>query len=148
MLVMLRPDPSGGLQASLEMIAALHSAARRYCIEHYAIWAKRYAEMGPRPAGPISERRYAVFPRYNVLGAILEGLERYTPEDFPTLRAARVALATVADTATNVMTRSDHPIAEQAMAEEREACRQFILDTPEEVLTSEPLLPYRRVLLD
>ncbi len=66
----------------MEAGVAIHTAARRYCLERYALWAGRYAEIARR--GGDRERdgyRYtsealARFPRYNVLNAIRVELER------------------------------------------------------------------------
>ena len=71
---------------------ALQTLARRYCIERARMWRSRYgAERGRRA----SEGRYpppedyAVFPRYNVLDAILWEVERIEPGDVDTAEQLR-----------------------------------------------------------
>jgi len=67
-------------------IAKLHSAARRYCENRYGYWANEYNKICnaglDRIGNSYTKEALSVFPRYNVLAAILEEIERFVPEDF------------------------------------------------------------------
>jgi hypothetical protein len=57
---------------------ALITAARRYCEDNHSYWANRYANErsgADFPAYSYSEGDYDLFPRYNVLAAILAQVE-------------------------------------------------------------------------
>ena len=113
----------------------LHTAARRYCIERYAYWAKKYEELGDDLSDPIAyaytDEELNVFPRYHVLQAILEEVERFRPGDFADLAEARRKLSEAANSAENMLTRSPQgPIEQAAMIEEREAFSRMIEASP------------------
>jgi len=52
----------------MDQRVALHTAARRYYADQYAHWMRRYVE---RDFDITSPRAEAIYPRYNVLAAIL-----------------------------------------------------------------------------
>lgn len=57
---------------------ALITIARRYCMEHYHYWAVRYSKERTGqdyPAYSYSDNDYDLFPRYNILAAILGEIE-------------------------------------------------------------------------
>src|SRR4051794_29615313 len=91
-------------------IHQLHDAARRYCIERVADWHRRYSDLcsngSDRAADGYTDAAYEIFPRYNVLNAILTEVEGFTPADFRTLDEARAFLSAAADTAQNLFTRT------------------------------------------
>lgn len=72
---------------------ALHTAARRYCEERAAYWHTRYAELGSHidRSGYTTEQKN-IFPRYNVLEAILVEVKRFCPESFTSSEEAREML--------------------------------------------------------
>jgi hypothetical protein len=130
-------------------IAALHQAARRYCVDRHARWADEYAAMqAARPftfAKAYGDDDYRVFPRYLVLEAIRSAIERWQPADVATVAAARARLGEDA-TAESRFTAIAHPLARAAMAEERAAFVAFAgASTPADWASAAPL-PYRRVL--
>jgi hypothetical protein len=132
---------------------AIHTAARRYCLQQYSLWTKRYAEIvrtrGERGADGYhySAEELATFPRYNVLDAIRVELERLDPASLDDLNATRELLLVAGDTAESDVTRQPiSDIDERAMADEREAFRRYILGLTNEDLNSVESLPYRRVL--
>lgn len=132
---------------------ALHTAARRYCLERHAYWCDRYSEIlrsgGDRqPDGyHYMSEALGTFPRYNILNAIRIELERMDPTKFADLEHTRSLLAAAGQTAHDEFTRE--PIGEidaRAMAEERAAFCQYVGGLrPSDLHSVEPL-PDRRVL--
>lgn len=125
-------------------IQALHAAARRYCKNHIHYWHGQYAAMGSRPN---EESALATYPRYNVLGAILQQVEQFVPEDFKTLAEARERLAVVGHTAESPFTMFRSNIAVDAMQDERHKFTQYVRHVSSaDLLLIEPL-PYRRAVV-
>jgi hypothetical protein len=67
----------------------LHMAARRYLMERYDVLAHRYAALpnhGRAEDGyHYRPKAWRIFPRYNVVAAILEQVERLDPDRLPEL---------------------------------------------------------------
>jgi hypothetical protein len=136
--------------------AALHNAARHYCLEQIAHWQDAYATLSDagedqvtKPGGDwtYTDEAYGIFPRYNVLEAILSDVERFTPTDFDSIEDARTWLAMAGETAQSVFTvNPNHPTKERAMAEERDAFVRFVEHSDQDDWRRSPPLPYRRVL--
>lgn len=132
---------------------ALHTTARRYCLERYALWAERYAEIVRR--GEDRERdgyhytsdALATFPRYNVLNAIRVELERIDPRELRDFEAAKARVLRAGETANDDFTRKPvGAIDKRATAEERGAFCAYIGGlSPADLLSVAPL-PFRRVL--
>jgi len=137
----------------MEIGAAVHTAARRYCLERYAHWVQRYAEIVRR--GRDRERdgynytpeALATFPRYNVLNAIRVELERIDPAEFGDFGAAKERVLRAGETANDDFTRKPIGANDRASAaEERAAFCDFVRGlSPAHVGAVEPL-PFRRVL--
>jgi hypothetical protein len=132
---------------------ALHTAARRYCLEQHARWCERYAELGRQgkdrqPDGyGYSPEALATFPRYNVLSAIRVDLERLDPSGLGGLEDARALLVLAGMTAENEFTRRPSgEIDRRAMAEERDAFCRYVAGLEPSDLEAVAGLPYRRVL--
>jgi hypothetical protein len=127
--------------------AELHTIARRYLLERHAEWTRRYSEIGAPTGRRYSAAALDTFPRYQVLQAILDEVERWQPGDFPDLPTAREALAEAGRSAESLFTQPPHgEIEARAMAEEREAFRAFVRSVPEADLAAVEPLPYRRCL--
>jgi hypothetical protein len=137
-------------------VAALHNAARRYCLEQIAHWQQAYTKLcaagkdrASKPGGgwTYTEKAYGLFPRYNVLQAILSEVERAVPTDFDSIDTARTWLAKAGETAQNPFTvNPNHPTEERAMAGERDAFVRFVEHSDEDDWWRSPPLPYQRVL--
>ncbi len=129
-------------------VASLHSAARQYLIGHASIWTEKYSGRGPW-TGSYSAWDYDTFPRYQVLFAILEDVERHVPEDFQSFEDGRTRLSDLGLTAGSLFTSGmESEIGRKAMAEEREAYVRFVQGQTPESASSFDDLPYRRVLGD
>jgi len=132
-------------------IQKLHTSIRRYCMNRYSYWTKRYGELvsaGKDRAGyEYTEEALCTFPRYNVLNAMLVEIERQRPENFTSLNEAKRVFREIAASAQNVFTQPPHGSVErQVMNEEREALDKFIAPLPENDLLAVERLFYRRVL--
>jgi hypothetical protein len=148
----------GGYGCSVDLVEALHVAARRYCMDRGAYWHDRYGEVLAEEqraadlAGGGEPRRYspaalATFPRYNALEAILPAVEAFTPADLGSLDEARELLAAAGDTAESAFTRKQtDPMERGSIAEERRRFRQLVRDLTERELAEIEPLPYRRTL--
>lgn len=134
-------------------IAKIHSAARRYCEERYAYWVKEYTKIRGPGFGQFkktySKKELSIFPRYNVLKAILEEIERFTPDDFDDLNEARNLIAEAGNTAENIFTENPTgEIEKRVMDEERKSYIKYINEITDEILDSTPLMPFRKTLSD
>ena len=123
---------------------ALHTAARHYCVERHARWARRYAE---RAIGVQHPEAQDIYPRYTVLNAILVDIESIVPGDFDTTETLRSILVIAGQTAHDLFTRPPHSaIAARAMTEERELFCTYVRDLSSAALQDVVPLPYRRSL--
>lgn len=132
---------------------ALHTAARRYCLEQHTLWCGRYAEI-VREANRqhvgyhYTPEALATFSRYNVLNAIRVEIERMDPEKLGDLESVKTWLVLIGEAAEDESTRSTDEIAKRAMTDEREDfCRYIRVLMLPDLNAVEPL-PYQRVLTD
>lgn len=132
---------------------AIHTAARRYCLERFTFWADRYADIVRR--GRDRERdgynytleALATFPRYQVLNAIRVELERIDPTGLVDLETARGRLVRAGETASDDFTRTPTGAFEQqATAEERAAFCSYVRGLSPSDLSAVQPLPLQRVL--
>lgn len=133
-------------------IELLHTAARRYCVDRIAHWHRAYDEQQARRSKRFDDRHPddedRIFPRCNVLGAILSEIERWLPADAASLDDARARLTAAARTAAGPFTSSMSPIANAAMADERVAFERFATDSTAADWAAAAPLPFRRMLAD
>lgn len=132
-------------------VEKLHTAIRRYCMERYSYWTKKYGELASagkdRSGYEYTKEALYTFPRYNVLNAILVEVERHRPVDFTSLNEAKRVFKNVATNAQNLFTQPPNgTLEQQAMDEEREALDHFISKVSEDDLSFVKPLFYRRVL--
>lgn len=127
---------------------ALHAAARRCCSERIDLWREQYARLAPfDPRHGYSDAQEAVFPRYNVLEAILVEVERLRPEELADLPDARERLCGVGQTAQSVFTEGPHgPIEQRVIQEQRDLFCSFVDGLDAASLAEVAPLPYRRTL--
>jgi hypothetical protein len=154
----LRFFAESDLTPEQEAIHALHNAVRHYCVERIAYWHKRYAELGKTGGDRVTRRdgswtytaeAYGIFPRYNVIAAILSDIEHYVPDDFASIEKLREVMALASETAQNPFTKDEKNSVEAAVkAEERRLCAQYALNLDPAKLGRVPWLPFRRVLAD
>lgn len=135
-----------GSKVPMPPIVAIHTAARRYCIEQDALWRQRYYRSH---VDPNSEEARAIYPRYHVLDAILLEVERMTPQDFTSFDEAKQWLLLAGEVAQNGFTLL--PLHQQgaaytAMEEERARFAAYIHSFAMAQHWEEEPLPYRRTL--
>jgi len=131
-------------------IDALITAARRYCMENFSYWADRYSNdrSGSEfPKYSYSDRDYDLFPRYNVLSAILAQVEILVGKTYPELQTCREELAQIGLTAQSLFTKGEkNAIANTAIKNERNKFVHFVRTITLGELGLEEPLPHRRRL--
>jgi len=144
--------PNHGGATDMEATLRLHTFARRTCMDRHAHWAALYSELAQAGRnridfGDYTDEAYAIFPRYNVLQAVLDSIEALDPAALPGFEELRSLLIHAAVSASSDFTRpSAHPIHESAMADEREALAKIFRHVNmAELANVEPLF-YRRML--
>lgn len=132
-------------------IQNLHTAIRRYCMHEYERWVLEYQPLAvsglERRGSGYSDEALNIFPRYNVLKAILVEIERLRPEQLPSLSEAKSLFRLAVQTAEDAFTKVNiDAIEERAKNDERKKLERFIERlSDDELLNVEPLF-YRRVL--
>jgi hypothetical protein len=128
---------------------ALITAARRYCKDNHSYWADKYSNERTGDDFPYNytDNDYNMFPRYNVLSAILDSVETLVGYNYQDIDTCKNDLINLGLKANNVSTTGEHNnIALNAMQEERKKFIAFIEKIASEDLTSIEPLPYRRRL--
>lgn len=129
----------------------LHSAARRYLMERYDELVDQYAalpDQGRAKSGfGYQPEAWRIFPRYNVVAAILAQVERLDPDRLPELPILLEQLVDAAATAQSPFTEPEsNKVAVAVMAEERRLFSSAVRGWgARDDLQVRPL-PYRRVL--
>lgn len=127
----------------------LHVAARRYLMERYAELVEQYAALPGQGRAGFGYRpeAYRIFPRYNVVEAMLAQVERLDPDRLPERSSLLARLAEAAATARSPFTDpAPNEVAATAVAEERRLFASVVGEwAGRGDLRVEPL-PYRRVL--
>ncbi len=129
---------------------ALITAARQYCQNNYSYWVNRYSH--ERTEGGSAEYPYAgndhhLFPRYQVLSAILGAVEGLASMHYPDLKDCQEALAAVGSSANNSFTTGkENEAACKAMQDERNKFVDFIQHIIPSALSMVSPLPHRRRL--
>lgn len=131
---------------------ALVNLARRYCSEHFNYWAKQYQAEQKKHTGPqfYTDRDFDLFPRYNVLNAILLEIlavtGRATDEKW-SLAECREFLALAGEAGETAFTKKpQNGIEARAMREERESFIAYIAQVTDDDLRRVEPLPYNRLL--
>ena len=151
-------------------IEKLITTARRYCIDNYAFWMDKYTQKNSGNCNPYSDEDYDLFPRYNVLTAIRQGVEIVVGQDFSSFEICKQTLKGIGKNSNSIFTINSNeelhlvgesarycilsgmkqlnPIEKNAILDERKKFIDFVeTRTPENVSNVEPL-PYRRRLTD
>lgn len=136
-----------------DAVERLHTLARRYCTERYAYWTEIYSRLAAQgklrkaDGYHYTDEALDIFPRYQVLSAMLVEVERLIPGNIPSLGEARELICLAGVAAESPFTRPPHTeVQAKAMAEERESFCRHVLGFPEEGLKDVEPLFYRRAL--
>ena len=139
----------------MDLIAALHTAARHYSIERSRRWQVEYSNLNAMGLAHVDESdgswtytaaAYDIFPRYNVLNAITDEVEHFLPSDFASLENARELLAVAGQTATSPFTKAVTEIEANAIADERRLFTAFVESVSTQELHSVTPLSFRLIL--
>jgi hypothetical protein len=128
---------------------ALITAARRYCQDNHSYWADKYSKERTGDDFPYTytDNDYNIFPRYNVLSAILDSVETIVGHNYQSIETCKNDLKDFGLNANNLFTTGEHnSISLNAMQEERKKFIAFIEKIALENLTLVEQLPYRRRL--
>jgi len=131
----------------------LHNAARSYCIDRDAYWRAEYHALMDRGAdragSEYTDKAYDMFPRYNILSAILTDIERLDSDALPELAEMAELLILSGHTAQSIFTeKSGSDIRSAAIADERQRFADVIAKWLSNSIPDISPLPYRRVLSD
>lgn len=129
---------------------ALITAARRYLKEHHQYWTNRYGKERTGedfPEYTYTDNDYNLFPRYNMLFAILDQVETLVGQNHLDVETGKQELTKMgAKASSSLMEGEENKIALAAMQDEREKFIDFIHHITAEQLRSVAPLPYRRRL--
>lgn len=131
---------------------ALITSARRYLKDNHRYWADKYSKERTGADIPYSytDNDYNLFPRYNVLSAILDKVETLVGQDEFNFETCKQELQNIGLTANSVFTSDkQNKVAANAIQEERIKFKDFIQTISTKDLTSvEPLAHRRRLAKD
>ena len=125
------------------------TAARRYLTEQFAYWAAKYSSQKTESGIPYTytDTDYNLFPRYNVLRAILDRVEMLVGQYHLEPDDCKEQLRQAGSTASDIFTGGQqNAISLQTMEVERIKFIRFIDDLDAEALRLVEPLPHRRRL--
>lgn len=130
---------------------AVHTAARRYCLQRHAFWAERYADLiqerRDRDGPGYSAEALDTFPRYNVLNAIRVEVERIDLAELADPGAVRRRVVRAGEEGEDDSTRKANGETDRmAWADERAKFVAFVRGLSAADLAAVEPLPFRRVL--
>jgi hypothetical protein len=127
----------------MEAISALHTAARRFCIEQDTYWIGEYQKLQS-----FSELSYKLFPRYRLAQATLIEIERVTPNQSSALDQMRKTLEAAGENALTPLLDEfkGKTLSVAALKDQALAYAKFIEGLSSRELERVEPLPYRRVL--
>lgn len=149
-------------------IEKLITSARHYCKDNFVFWVSKYQKESSGNNNPYSDNDYNIFPRYNVLSAIQQGVETLVGQEFHSFENCKNQLTDIGMKSHSIFTIDSNaeihllgqsgkykstigrqnPIEKNAMEEERTKFVEFInTRTTENISKIEPL-PYRHRLTD
>lgn len=119
-------------------------------MERHTHWCRKYTELqaGRAPGGSCeySKAQLSVFPRYNVLHAILLDVQRIVPNSM-SLEECREMLVLAGQTGDTIFTQSPkEDLCARVMQEERDFFCAFVQGLDEDLLWRVQALPHCRVL--
>jgi hypothetical protein len=133
----------------MTLTEALITAARRYLQDNHSYWADRYSKERTGNDFPYTytDNDYNLFPRYNILSAILDQVETLVGQNHLTFGGCKHELKNIGLTASSPFTTTEQTdIALNAMQEERKKFINLIENITQEDLSSIEPLPHRRRL--
>lgn len=149
-------------------IEKLITSARHYCKDNFVFWADKYQKESSGNYNPYSDNDYNIFPRYNVLTAIQQGVETLVGQEFQSFENCKQYLTDIGLKSHSIFTIGSNddihllgesgkgksttgrqnPIAKNAMKEERTKFIEFINSRTTENISQVQPMPYRHRLTD
>jgi hypothetical protein len=150
-LLELRAEPvlqhvSALYKWTMATASAMHTAARRYCMEQHAFWTAKYADF---PAGgPYSQEAYRIFPRYRLADDTLVNIERCVFNEATSSKEAKDILVAASAEAVAILSSQmkDHDAAIHALESHHSAYVALIESLASSPTSAVEPLPFRRVL--
>lgn len=128
-------------------IEKIITSARHYCIDNFNFWADKYSNENSGNNNPYSDNDYNLFPRYNVLSAILQGVETLVGQTFNSLDDCKQELKNVGLTSQSIFTTGrQNSIEKNTIQDERNKFVKYIDNLTTDDLDSVEPLPHRRRL--
>lgn len=127
------------------------TAAKRYCIDNFRYWSNKYQNERTGNDFPYTytDNDYNLFPRYNALSAIRQGIEYFTGQEFEDVETCKQTLKKTGQEGKSHFTENTKSkIGQNAIQEERDKFVQFIDSIDSSVLEAVEPLPYKRRLKD
>jgi len=126
-------------------IESIITLARHYCLKNYDYWFNKYSQ--EKGEMPYSDNDYNLFPRYNALKAILQGVETIIDKKFSSINNCKNELKNIGKFSQTIFTENvKNKIANNAINEERNKFIFFIENTSEGDLFNVSPLSYNRKL--
>lgn len=149
-------------------IEKLITSARHYCKDNFVFWMEKYQKESSGNYNSYSDNDYNIFPRYNVLAAIQQGVETLVGQKFQSFENCKQQLTDIGLKSHSIFTidsneeihllgesgkyRSttgrQNPIAKKAMSEERAKFLDFTNSRTTENISQVEPMSYRRRLTD
>jgi len=150
-------------------IEKLITSARHYCIDNYKFWSEKYSKEASGHNNPYSDNDYNLFPRYNVINTILQGVEILVGQDFTSFERCKQELVEIGKNSHSIFTVDsnedlhllgesgrqvksiggrNNSIEKNAMSEERKKFIEFVFSMTIENISEVAPLPYRHRLTD
>jgi hypothetical protein len=84
-------------------IESIITLARHYCIRNYTFWTNKYSQ--ENSGQMYSDNDYNLFPRYNVLEAILQGVETIIDKKFVSVNECKKELKNIGKLSQSIFTK-------------------------------------------
>lgn len=131
-------------------IENLHRKVRHYCLDNFDFWTRKYQEVrNSRPQTfeyTYEKGDYDIFPRYQALEALLQGVEEVNPKYVNSIDEAKIQIIETALRTETIFTKDNHGTAKNAIDDERKKFKAFVESISISELNNVPELFYRRKL--
>ncbi|PJZ43813.1 hypothetical protein [Leptospira brenneri] len=128
---------------------SLITLARRYCLNHYIYWLNKYLRERTGNDFPYTytEKDYNLFPRYNALLAILNGIELIVGNQYDSIDECKSKIIELGLKSESPFTKNTlNMIADKSILEERNKFLNYINNLSDSDLINVEPLPHKRRL--
>jgi len=131
-------------------IENLHRKVRHYCLDNFDFWSRKYQEVrNSRPQTfeyTYEKGDYDIFPRYQALEALLQGVEEVNPKSINSIDEVKFQIIDTALRTETIFTKDNHGTTKNAIDDERKKFKTFVESISLSDLNNVPELFYRRKL--